>query len=164
MAHVTREDGHLVVAAIRVLAHRDGTPPALDAVAELLGMPPEALRVKLIELQRRGIVAQVESAYALHLEVRDHLALEDLEPEAQTTAIDDELADFDRRKREEADRMAHLFDSGEHDREQGRKLEKMDSGLDAGEFERRRRDRLRRMGDGLFGGGEDGGEDDGGSG
>ena len=144
MAHVTREDGHLVVAAIRVLAHRDGTPPALDAVAELLGMPPEALRVKLIELQRRGIVAQVESAYALHLEVRDHLALEDLEPEAQTTAIDDALDDFDRRKRDEADRMAHLFD--------------------AGEFERRRRDRLRRMGDGLFGGGEDGGEDDGGSG
>ncbi len=60
--------------------------------------------------------------------MRDHLAVEEL-PEAGGPAIADDLEDFDRRKREEKSKMAHLFESGEHEQRQQDKLKQMDQDL-----------------------------------
>lgn len=132
MQHVTREEGHLLVAAVRVLSHRHGSPPTVEAVAELLRWQPETVRMKTVLLHELGALALVDSAYEHHLEVRDHARLEELTPDADATGMDEALADFDRRKEEEQQRMERLFGEGEH--------------------ERRRQERIRAMENGLFGG------------
>ncbi len=129
MAHITREDGHLFVAAIRVLAHREERPPRPEEVAELLRMPPAMARLQASALADAGIVAIVESAFDTHLELRDHGRLEELEEAARSRALDEDLAAFERRKEEEAQRMARLFDEGDHERRQQERIQKMEEEL-----------------------------------
>ncbi len=129
MSHVTREDGHLVVAAVRVLAHRLGGPPTPEQAAELLGMAPETVRLHVMALQEAGIITLVTSAYESHLEVRDHALLDQLEKGTEQAAMDEALAEFDQRKQEEAERMSQLFTDGEHERRRKDKFKGMDEGL-----------------------------------
>lgn len=129
MSKVTREDGHLVVAAIRVLAHKLQGPPTPEQVADLLGLAPETVRLQVLALQEAGIVTLVTSAYENHLEVREHRALDDLESDARQAAMDEALAEFDQQKQAEAERMSKLFSEGEHERRRRDKLDEMDKGL-----------------------------------
>lgn len=68
------------------------------------------------------------SAYENHLEIRDHLLLEQLEQE-QGTAMSEAMAEFEQRKREEAERMSRLFADGDQERRQQDRLRGMDEGL-----------------------------------
>ncbi|MBU0743211.1 hypothetical protein KKG45_14430 [bacterium] len=136
MSKVTREDGHLVVAAIRVLAYKLNGPPTPEQVAELLGLAPETVRLQTLALQEAGIVKLVTSAYENHLEVRDHALLDGLESDARQAAMDEALAEFDQHKQEEAERMSRLFSEGEHERRRRDKFKEMDKGL--GDFERKK--------------------------
>lgn len=129
MSRVTREEGHLVVAAIRVLAHREERPPRPEEVAALLGMAPEVLRARMAALAEIGVLAVIESAFDTHVEIRDHLRLEELEAGAQSRALDEDLADFDRRQQEAAERMSRLFDEGDHERRQAERIRKMEDEL-----------------------------------
>jgi hypothetical protein len=129
MSRVTREDGHLVVAAIRVLAHREERPPRPEEVAVLLGMAPEVLRARMAILAEAGVLAMIESAFDTHLEIRDHLRLEELEAGAQSRAMDEDLADFARRQQEQAAKMSRLFDEGDHERRQAERVRKMEEEL-----------------------------------
>jgi len=129
MIPVNREEGHLIVAAIRILSHREGAPPQLEPIAELLDWPPESVRLKAAALVEQGILRRIDSAWQSHLEVGDHLKLEDL-PAAETeTGLDAELADFDRRKQAEADRIDRMFADGTLADEKRRKLDEMGEGL-----------------------------------
>lgn len=132
MQHITREEGHLLVAAVRVLSHRRGSPPTVEAVAELLELPPESVRMKTVLLHDLGALALVDSAFEHHLEVRDHARLEELTPDADHTGMDEALADFDRRKEEEQERMARLFGDGDHERKRRERIEAMEDGLFGG--------------------------------
>ncbi len=123
-----RHDAHLLLAAVRVLTHRGGRSPRPEDVAELLEWPASTVRLHASSLVELGALVQVESAFETHLEVADHLRVEDL-PEREKEAIADDLADFDRRKQEEADRMARLFDDGTFAEKRRRKLEEMDREL-----------------------------------
>ncbi len=135
MKGMTRSEAHLLVAGIRVLTHTGERPPTPEQVAELLGMADSAVRLHLAHLADLGIVALVTSAFETHAEVRDHLLIEELPAEAGP-AIADDLEAFDRRKREEKNKMAHLFESGEHDQRQQDKLQQMDQELKS--FRRRK--------------------------
>jgi hypothetical protein len=123
-----RHDAHLLLAAVRVLTHRAGRSPSPEDVAELLEWPAATVRLRASSLAELGALVQVESAFETHLEVADHLRVEDL-PEREREAIAEDLADFDRRKQEEADRMARLFDDGTFAEKRRRKLEAMDREL-----------------------------------
>ena len=129
MANVTREEGHLLVAAIRVLGHREERAPKPEEIARLLGMPPELARLQLTALAEAGVVALVESAFDTHVEIRDHRRLEELAESVQSRALEADLAEFGRRKEEEADRMSRLFASGDHERRQEERLRKMEDEL-----------------------------------
>jgi hypothetical protein len=128
MVRITRGEGHLLVAAIRVLAHRLERSPTPEEVADLLQMAASPVRSKLAQLADLGAVSLVQSAFEEHAAVKDMAALEEL-PAEEGPAIDEDLRDFDRRKREEADRMAQLFDSGEHERQRQDQLQRMDDEL-----------------------------------
>lgn len=130
MVELTRQEAHLLLAGIRVLSNREGRPPLPEELADLLGQSASAVRLHLSFLEDRGAVALVRSAFETHCEIRDHLQVEQL-PEESGPEISEDLKEFDRRKKEEAEKMAHLFDSGEHEDEQRRKMDKMGEDLDA---------------------------------
>lgn len=128
MIQMTRDEGHLLLAGIRVLFHLKGKSPTPEELADFLEMSPSSVRLQLVSLADMGVVALIQSAFAEHAEVRDHLLVDSL-AESSGPGISADLKDFDRRKQEEAEKMAHLFDSGEHDKEQQEKLDRMNNEL-----------------------------------
>jgi hypothetical protein len=117
------------------MEHRLGRGPTPEELAEVLGVAESQIRLQAAALEELGAVALVSSAYETHLEIRDHLTVEQLD-ERQGPAIGDDLRAFDERKREEAEKMAHLFDTGEHEKQRQDQLKRMDEDLQ--EFRRRK--------------------------
>ena len=130
MTEPTRDRARLLLSAVRVLAFREQAPPTPEEVAALLGLPPEGVRLETARLTELGILRAVRSAYALHLEVGDEAALAELPEEENAPAMDDALAEFRRRKEEEAQRMERLFQDGEGERRRRERLRGMDEALE----------------------------------
>jgi hypothetical protein len=93
------QNGHLVVAAIRVLTHRRNGPPSVDAVTELLNFSPEQANLLCSKLHELGIVECLEGGFGTRLFVRDHVKLEDLPDEAQTPAFAEAIKKFQEEKK-----------------------------------------------------------------
>jgi len=85
---------HLFVAAIRVLDHRDGAPPSLEAVCRLLDYSEEKGSYLLNRRKDQGIVATVKSGYNDRLVVAEHLAIEDLPRTNEESRLEQELKKF----------------------------------------------------------------------
>ena len=128
MTSLDRQTGHLVLAAVRVLAHLHQRSPRIEDLAELLELPAATLRLYAVKLQEIDALTLVESAYETHLEIRDYRRVEDLE-DVQDETLAADLADFDRRKQAEAEKMARLFEDGTFAQKQQDKLARMDEGL-----------------------------------
>lgn len=128
MSQLDRRDAHLILAAIRVLGHRHQRSPRPEEVAELLEWPEATVRLVAVRLQDLGAVTLVESAFETHLEIRDHRLVDDLEEE-EPEALAADLAAFDRRKQDESDKMARLFDDGTFQKERQSRLDRMDAEL-----------------------------------
>ncbi len=126
--NMTRHEAHLLLAAIRVQSHLKERSPTPAEVADLLDLSESTVRLQLVFLQDLGAVDLVESAFATHAEIGDYLQVESL-GESAGPALSEDLKDFDRRKQEESERMAHLFDSGESEQERQDKLSRMDEEL-----------------------------------
>ena len=135
MIRLRRSEAQLLLAGVRVLAHRLGRGPTPEELAELLQSAESQVRLQAAFLQELGAVALINSAFETHLEIRDHLAVEPL-TDAEGPAIGDDLRAFDERKREEAEKMAHLFDTGEHEKQHQDQLKRMDE--DLRDFRRRK--------------------------
>jgi len=128
MNKMTRGEAHLILASIRVLNHLNERPPTPLEISDLLNEAESAVRLKLSLLHEMGAAILVDSAYETHAEIRDYNLVENLD-EADGPAISEDLAAFDKMKEEEAEKMAHLFDSGEHEEKRQKKLADMDSEL-----------------------------------
>lgn len=102
------ESAHLFVAAVRVLTHREQTPPDIDQVADLLGLSKERAGFLCRRLEEIGAVEAVPGAYGLRLFVRDHLKLEDLPKEDAPDRLRDELSKFKAEQQKTASRIATL--------------------------------------------------------
>jgi len=85
---------HLFVAAVRVLDHQDGAPPALEAICRLLDMSEEKGSYLLNRLKELAIVDTVKSGFNDRIVVADHLAIEDLPREAEESRLEQELKKF----------------------------------------------------------------------
>lgn len=128
MKKMTRGEAHLILAAIRVLSHLLRRPPTPAEIADLIQEPESSVRLQLSLLQDLGAAVLVDSAYETHVEIKDHSLIEKFD-EDDGPAISEDLAAFDRMKEEEAEKMAHLFDSGEHEDRHQKKLAEMDDEL-----------------------------------
>jgi DNA-binding Lrp family transcriptional regulator len=92
-------EGHLVVAAIRILEHRGGSPPALDQICELLKYSSEQAAYIIRRLGEDGIIKQVEGVFDGRWTVADHLKLEELpQDSAEPTQLDHALQKFQAEK------------------------------------------------------------------
>jgi hypothetical protein len=103
-----REQAHLIVAAVRVLSHRETRPPSSEEVAELLELSPELTRVIVRQLVELGALSEVADAYAARLEVADHQKIEELEV-GGGAALKDEMKSFSSRRREKQEELKSKF-------------------------------------------------------
>ena len=85
---------HLFVAAVRVLDHRDGAPPPVESVCELLNYSNEKGSYLLNRLKELGIVETVEGGFNDRIVVANHLAIEDLPRDAEESRLEQELKKF----------------------------------------------------------------------
>ncbi len=120
---VSYREGHLVVAATRVAAHRQsGRPPTEDEIAEVCGLSREWVGVLVSQLDRLGVLRLLTGPFETRVEIVDHLALEKLPHAESTTGVEDELKEFAAKKREEDEKLRQIF-TGENLRK--REEEKM---------------------------------------
>ena len=87
-------EGHLVVAAIRVLEHIHSAPPTLDQIAAMLKFSLEQTGWIARRLQEAGITRIVESAFGDRWGIEDHLKLEELPRAAESSQMDQALKQF----------------------------------------------------------------------
>lgn len=110
-------EGHLFVAAMRVLEHQHGAPPSLEQIAALLRLSNEQVGLIARRMHAAGIVAPVEKAFADRWTVADHLKLEDLPREVEASQLDSALQKF----QAERDAMTRKIASIKEQQERKRK-------------------------------------------
>ena len=126
---IGQQDGHALVAAVRVLQYRIKRPPTLEEIAELLGSTVEVTNHRLRALQRLGIVNIVENPFEAHVSVRDHLGLEKLPAEVSEAGLSDAVQDFKKRQAEKADQMLRVFEKTDPEQERQERQDRMEDGL-----------------------------------
>jgi len=87
-------ESHLFVAAIRILEHINGAPPALAQISELLRISSEQTGLVSRRLREAGIIAQVEGAFDDRWVVADHLKLEEIPRKIESSELDNALKQF----------------------------------------------------------------------
>ncbi len=114
--------GHLVVAAVRILEHRHAKPPTMEEIGELLAVSHEVVGAVARALRDHGIVKILETPFDTRVEVTDHLKLEDLPREARTAAMKGEVDAFLERTRSKHEKVEDLFKSGQYQEEKKKKF------------------------------------------
>lgn len=99
---------HLFAAAVRVLEHRDGTPPALEAVCRLLNFSEEKGGFLLNRLKELGIVDTVQSGFNDRIVVADYLVIEDLPRDSEESRLEQELKRFKKGKNAMEEKVASI--------------------------------------------------------
>lgn len=88
------DEGHLFVAAMRILEHSNGAPPSLDQIATCLGFTSEQTGLISRRLEEAEIIKQVEGAFGQRWAIADHLKLETLSRAEKSSQLDEELKKF----------------------------------------------------------------------
>jgi hypothetical protein len=94
------QEGHLFVAAIRLLEHKTKTPPDLNQISQLAGFSNEKAGLVSRRLEEAGIIGIVEGAYGNRWGIVDHLKLEELPRSTEVSQMDEALKQFKREKDE----------------------------------------------------------------
>ena len=102
------DSAHLFIAAVRVLTHKEQSPPDIDQVCDMLGVSKERGGFICRRLEEIGALEAVPGAYGLRLFVRDHLKLEDIPKEEAPDRLEDELSRFKAEQQKTASRIATL--------------------------------------------------------
>jgi hypothetical protein len=123
------DEGQLILAGIRVQAHKEGRPPLLEDVAVLLGLPAELLRVLTVELEERGIVRQLTNAFETRLDILDHRKSEDLPREGSGVRMNSEVAEFRKAFREKQEEIKKTFGSGAFTKQSDDKMNRLQEEL-----------------------------------
>lgn len=119
-------DGHLVVAAVRILENREHHPPTDDEIAALLRWHPEQTGLITRGLAEAGILRAVKTPYDTRYEVHEHLELENLPRGDEGPGFADELAEFDRRSQQEQEKLEKLFESQDHEKQRRKRVRSLD--------------------------------------
>jgi hypothetical protein len=105
----TYEEAHLLVAAIRVLHHRNGGPPTVEEVCDLIAFGSETAHALCRTLEKIGAIEVHEDPFALRLTLKNQLALEELpKMEQKKSSLEDELAKFQAKKGKVDDKVAAM--------------------------------------------------------
>ncbi len=106
----SRLDGRLMVAAIRILEHREQHPPTENEIAALLDWHEDHTRVIARELEDFGALAAIRSPFEVRYKLQDALKVEELPVESDVA--DDfaqEIEAFDERATREQERVEKML-------------------------------------------------------
>jgi hypothetical protein len=121
--------GHLVVAAVRILEHRNEKPPTMEEIGELIGISHEVVGAVARALQSRGIVKILETPFDTRIEVAEHLGLEELPRDHSGAAMKSEVDAFLERSRTKQEEIESLFKEGAYEQEKKEKFAGLDQKL-----------------------------------
>jgi len=107
----THQQGHLVVAAIRLLVHLEERPPADERVAGFLELPREEVSHWARGLERHGVIRLVTSPFETRYELVDHTLLETLPREHEKRALAEEVETWKEQHAKERESLQDLFGS-----------------------------------------------------
>lgn len=99
---------HLFVAAIRILDHQDGAPPALEGVCRLLNYSDEKGSYLFNRLKELDIVDTVKSGFSDRIIVDNHLAIEQLPRDTEESRLEQELKRFKKGKNAMQEKVASI--------------------------------------------------------
>ena len=105
----TQEQGHLIVAGLRVLTHQNGRAASDSELAELLSLPEEETSHFLRGLTRHGVLERVESAFDARYDIIDHRLLETLPGSSDESELKKEVAAFQQRTEERSRSLDEIF-------------------------------------------------------
>ena len=103
-------DAHLVVAAIRILEHRNSSPPSIDEVCLPISFSLEQGNFVCRKLNEMNIINVVEGAFGTKLFIKNHLLLEDIPKGATEDDLEKELKKFQDSKKDYTQKIK-LFQS-----------------------------------------------------
>jgi len=112
----SQELGHLLVAAVRILQHKQGTPPKPEEAAELLAWETERAYFVVRGLVDVGALQMHETPFEVRVEIADARAIERLPEETSEGALNDEVDAFRRADQSRKEELEKLFSSGELER------------------------------------------------
>ena len=101
-------NGHLFVAAIRLFEHLNATPPTIDDVCRTLSISVEQGNLFSRKLEKLGVIQAVEGSYGPRLFVHDHLKLEEIPREEESSKLEEELKKFQESQKGMAGKMEAL--------------------------------------------------------
>lgn len=120
------EEGHLIVAAVRVLAHRDGRSPTPDEIAALLRLSSEKVHILVHELRQCGVLKALEGPFDLRLDLGDLAPLEELPRGDTGPSIQGELEEFHAQVVERKKEMERMFRGGEAEKRRKERVQKLE--------------------------------------
>lgn len=130
MDRPSQSQAHLLVAAVRVLGHTLGRPPAVEEIAALIHYSPELAGHLVRALESCDIVLTIRSPFDLRVEVRDHRKIEELPVEDTGPGLQDEVEEFHERFQQKQKELQNLFDAGEHEERKKKRLAGLDAELE----------------------------------
>ena len=122
----SRDQGHLIVAAIRVETHRRNKPPTPEEVAELLGFSREIVLHLIRGLEARGILRSIESPFDVRIDIADYALVEALPVESQGPDMGREIEDFHKRSEDRQKRIEQMLRDGDPERLNREKVSRME--------------------------------------
>ncbi len=149
------DDGHLLVAAVRVLTHREGRPPSVEEAATLIGLSREVGYHLVRRLAALGIVRLVETPFEARLIVEDHTRLEQVPRGPSGPPIASEFETFKAKHDEKQRALDRLFGEGVMDKKRKDRVTSLEE-----QFKRFRESRRYRPPTETGGAGATGGEED----
>jgi hypothetical protein len=105
----TRTQGHLVVAAIRVLKHREGKPPTDAEMAELLQLPREEVSHWARGLAAHGALHAIQNPFDVRYEIADHQLVDTLPGDEEVPRLRQEVEAFQQRTKERHSGLDEIF-------------------------------------------------------
>lgn len=99
---------HLVVAAIRLHAHRHGGPPAIEHVCEALAMSLEEGNRICLKLSDMEIIEMLAKPGEARLFVKDHLKIETIPDQTETLPLQSALEQFKKSRTEQLDKIKSI--------------------------------------------------------
>lgn len=87
-------EGHLAVAAVRVLEHQKNMPPSVEDVGALLSVSREQAYRMCNKLNDLGIIKILEGPFGNKIDIRDHGRLEEIPREDLSPGMEAELEKF----------------------------------------------------------------------
>ncbi|MEE8415831.1 MAG: hypothetical protein V3S05_06130 [Desulfobacterales bacterium] len=85
---------HLIVAAIRILEHRNSSPPSVENVCDTLSVSLEQGNLLFRKLEELEIIEVVEGPYGTRLFVRNHVMIEEIPKDSKKSGIEEEIKQF----------------------------------------------------------------------